>query len=290
MSTRLHVLLPVHNRREVSVRFATSLQGQTWREFRLILIDDGSTDGTAEAVRAVCPAVEVVSGAGDWWWAGALEEGCRYLAATGVADDDVVLMINDDVEIGPDFLAQVMAEFAPLRDTLLLARQIDAATGAEIDGGGGVNADLRHLRFRAARTVEEINCLPTRGLFLRWRDWQRTGGFRPKRLPHYMSDYEFTLRAWRRGLRLRVAREATLAVHTERTGRSLKNLFFSPRAERLQLLFSPRYQDNPLTWSAFVTLAVPASRRPWLWVKIWVNFLITVTRCVIRPVARDQKS
>lgn len=290
MNGEVHVLLPVHNRRDVSVSFAGALMRQTWRDFRLILIDDGSTDGTAEAVRAVCPAVEVIKGEGNWWWAGALEQGGRYLASQGIADDAVLLLINDDVEIGQDFLVRAMAEFTPRRDTLMLARQMNATTGEEIDRGGGVHADLRHLRFRAARSAEEINCLPTRGLFLRWKDWRRTGGFRPERLPHYMSDYEFTLRAARAGLALSVARDATVAVQTERTGRSLANLFAMPRAERFRLLCSPRYQDNPRTWTAFVSLTVPVSRRPWLWLKIWVNYLLTVARCVYRPVACEKRS
>lgn len=286
MSARLHILLPVHNRRATTLRLVEALQRQTWRDFALILIDDGSTDGTAAAVRAVCPTVEVITGTGEWWWAGALDQGCRWLAERGIGDDDVLLLLNDDVQIGPEFLALALAEFLPTRDTLLLARQIDAATGAEIDGGGGVSADLQHLRFVPARAAAEINCLPTRGLFLRWRDLRRAGGFRPERLPHYMSDYEFTIRAGRSGLSLRVARAATVAVHTERTGRALANLFESGRAERFRLLFSQRYKDNPATWSAFVALVAAPGRRLFLWCKIWGNFLIAAIRCVYEPVRR----
>ncbi len=288
MNAPLHILLPVHNRRVTTVRFVEALRGQTWRAFRLVLIDDGSSDGTADAVRALWPAVDVVTGDGHWWWAGALDQGCRRLAATSVADADVVLLINDDVELAPDFLARALAEFTPLRDTLLLARQVDAATGAELDFGGGVRADLKHLRFAAARSPEEINCLPTRGLFLRWGDLQRAGGFRPERLPHYLSDYEFTLRAARRGLALRVARDAVVRVRTDSTGRSLANLHRERRRDRFRLLFSPRFKDNPLTWSAFVALAVPWPRRPWLWLKVWLHFLVVAARCVYRPVAEDE--
>lgn len=288
MNARLHILLPVHNRLVTTRRFVEALRGQTWRGFRLVLIDDGSTDGTAAAVRVAWPDVEVVTGDGSWWWAGSLERGCQHLASTGVADEDVLLLINDDVELGPAFLERALAELAPLRDTLLLARQMDAATGAEIDHGGGVHADLAQLRFSAARTAAEINCLPTRGLFLRWRDLRRAGGFRPQRLPHYLSDYEFTLRAARQGLNLWVAREAGLRVHTEQTGHSLANLFCNRRAGRFRLLFSPRFKDNPITWSAFVSLAVPPGRRPFLWLKIWLNFLLTVARCLYKPIQRAE--
>jgi GT2 family glycosyltransferase len=281
---RLFILLPVHNRRETTVRFVESLGRQTWQDFKLILIDDGSTDGTALAVRKLRQDVVVISGTGSWWWAGSLDQGCRHLARTGVVDGDVLLLINDDVEIGPDFLAHALAELADQPDTLLLARQTDAATGEEIDHGGGVKADLAQMRFAAAERPDEINCLPTRGLFLRWRDFQRTGGFCPQSLPHYLSDYEFTIRAGRHGLRLAVARTAALGVRPEQSGRSLKNLFSAPRARRFRLIFSRRYKDNPVTWSAFVWRVAAPARKPYLWLKIWTHFLVTATRALFRPV------
>jgi GT2 family glycosyltransferase len=285
---RMFILLPVHNRRETTCRFVEALNRQTWQGFRLVLLDDGSTDGTAAAVRALRPATEILTGSGGWWWAGALAAGCRHLQRSGVGGDDVLLLINDDVVIGADFLARALDEFGPLRDALLLARQVDADTGAEIDHGGGIHADVRRLRFSAARKAEEINCLPTRGLFLRWRDLLRAGGFRPGNLPHYLSDYEFTLRAYRAGLLLRVARSTMIGVKLDQSGRSLANLFTEPRASRFALLFSHRYKDNPVTWSTFVWLASPPAWRPYLWLKIWTSFLVTAMRCLIRPVERPQ--
>jgi GT2 family glycosyltransferase len=284
MSARLFILLPVHNRREITVRLVEALSRQTRRDFQLLLIDDGSSDGTADAVRAVWPATVVITGTGDWWWAGSLDQGCRHLRQAGVAADDVLLLMNDDVVIAPDFLIQGLAELADRPDTLLLARQVDAATGAEIDHGGGVKADLRELRFVAASRPEEINCLPTRGLFLRWRDLERAGGFRPGSLPHYLSDYEFTIRAQKNGLRLAVARTAALGVRMDQSGRSIANLFAAPRAQRFGLIFSPRFKDNPVTWSAFVWLAASPARKPYLWLKIWVHFLVVATQALFRPV------
>jgi GT2 family glycosyltransferase len=288
MPERLHSLLPVHNRRETTVAFVEALNRQTWQGFHLVLIDDGSTDGTADAVKTLCPGADVIFGAGDWWWAGCLDQACRHLLRTGVADEDVLLLINDDVVIGPSFLEQAIAEIATLRDTLMLARQVDAATGEEIGLGGGVRADVAELRFVASRDPAEINCLPTRGLFLRWRDMCRAGGFRPEKLPHYLSDYEFTLRAGRRGLKLRVAQTAEVGVQLERTGRSVANVFREPRVERFRLLFSRRFKDNPVTRSVFVWLAAPRTRLPYLWLKIWIIFLITAIRCVYMPVERAE--
>jgi GT2 family glycosyltransferase len=289
MMAQLYILLPVHNRRAVTVRFAEALARQTWREFTLILIDDGSSDGTADAVRAVWPETVVITGTGDWWWAGCLDQGCRHLIRIGVVDDDILLLMNDDVVFGPTFLEQGMAELKEMRGTLLLARQVDASSGREMSQGGGVWADLAELRFEAASDPEKINCLPTRGLFLRWQDICRAGGFRPRWLPHYLSDYEFTIRAMKKGLQLKVAHAASLGVQMDQSGRSLENLFVEPRARRIGLIFSKRFKDNPVTRSIFVGLVASPTRKPYLWIKIWVHFLVTLTRCLMVPVERVER-
>ena len=49
---KIYILLPVHNRREVTRGFVECLAAQTFSDYHLVLIDDGSTDGTAEMVQA----------------------------------------------------------------------------------------------------------------------------------------------------------------------------------------------------------------------------------------------
>ena len=47
----LYILLPVHNRREITKRFVECLKRQTLQDFQLILIDDGSTDDTVKIIK-----------------------------------------------------------------------------------------------------------------------------------------------------------------------------------------------------------------------------------------------
>jgi hypothetical protein len=47
------VIIPTYQRRELVVRAAESVLAQTYQDFELIVIDDGSTDGTDEAVAAL---------------------------------------------------------------------------------------------------------------------------------------------------------------------------------------------------------------------------------------------
>ncbi len=106
---------------------------------------------------------------------------------------------NDDVGIEPGFLAAGLAVLAEHPRACIQAMGMDKASG-ELDHGAV--ADRVRLRFRPAAEGEAPNCLSTRGLLMSLRTFAASGGFRPDRLPHYLSDYEFTLRLARRGVLL----------------------------------------------------------------------------------------
>lgn len=61
---KIYILLPVHNRCELTRHFIECLKSQTYQNFHLVLIDDGSTDGTSEMVLSNLDTVTVVRGNG----------------------------------------------------------------------------------------------------------------------------------------------------------------------------------------------------------------------------------
>ncbi|WP_223209857.1 glycosyltransferase [Picosynechococcus sp. NKBG042902] len=75
----LYILLPVHNRYSITQHFIRHLQRQTFQDYHLVLLDDGSTDGTATMVEASIPNLTIIQGTGDWWWAGSLHQGYLWL-------------------------------------------------------------------------------------------------------------------------------------------------------------------------------------------------------------------
>ena len=83
MKECIYILLPVHNRREITGDFIDCLEAQTWQHYHLVLIDDGSTDGTEQMVRERVENLTVIRGNGDWWWAGCLQQGFNFLKKEG---------------------------------------------------------------------------------------------------------------------------------------------------------------------------------------------------------------
>jgi GT2 family glycosyltransferase len=278
---RTFVIVPVHNRRDVTERFVHSLAAQTDRDFHVILVDDGSTDGTAEMVTATFPDATVIRGNGHWWWAGSLQQARRWLLQQPSTPGDVVLIANDDTTFGPEFLAAGRAALLRHPRSLLLAEPISAQTGEST--GIGATVDWSKLSFKAAATVAESKVFPTRGLFLRLQDFLGLGGFHTVLLPHYLSDYEFTLRAARRGFALRADPSVRLVMDEDTTGIRERDLT-NPWAY-LRSVLTIKATKNPIYWTTFVLLAAP--RRyvlSSLW-RVWRRFGGGLVRSALgRPV------
>ena len=276
MSGKVFILLPVHNRRAITERFIDSILLQTYTNYQLILIDDGSSDGTADMVRDKLPSrkLEVIKGDGDWWWAGSLQQGINWLKNHDACSSDVVLMINDDVTFPRNFLRNGVAFIRKHPDTLLLSRYFDEQTGKVIESG--VAADWSRLKFPVAACQEEINCLSTRGLFLTFDALLRMGRLHPFLLPHYCSDYEYTMRSGRRGLKMRTVQNVYLVPDFLATG--VRDGVGGSLVDQLRTMFSKRCAYNPVYWTSFILLSCPVR---WVLpniVRVWVSAVKRLVR------------
>jgi GT2 family glycosyltransferase len=266
---RCYILLPVHNRRNITKNFIECLKSQTYQNYKLILIDDGSTDGTAQMVESQISKLKIITGKGNWWWAGGLQQGIDWLKANSLDSKDVVLMINDDVLVKPDFLEIAISLLQKMPNTLLQAQCYSTQTDQCLDVG--VKVDFNTFTFNKAKLSQEINCLSTRGLFMRWQDLQNTGDFYPRLLPHYLSDYEFTMRSHRKGFTLRTHPDLKLWLNEETTG-------FHPNGKLrfksiLRRYFSRHSSANKIDWTMFILLAFPKDKILINLGRVWINGL-----------------
>lgn len=107
LTIRVVAVAAAHNRRDLTVRWVRSLLAadRTGLDLHVVVVDDGSTDGTAEAVRAVLPTAEVVPADGSLYYARGTNLGLRHALAHR---PDYVLVANDDTELAPDCLQHLV--------------------------------------------------------------------------------------------------------------------------------------------------------------------------------------
>lgn len=99
---QIATLLTCHNRCATTISCLEALSAQCLPqdlELTTYLVDDGCTDGTAEAVMRRFPEVHVIPGDGNLYWSGGMRLAWR--AASAACDYDGYLWLNDDVELTP---------------------------------------------------------------------------------------------------------------------------------------------------------------------------------------------
>lgn len=114
MKTNTAVLMTCHNRREKTLEcltqlFKNELKLPANHEIEVFLVDDGSIDGTGDAVRSKFPAVHVIEGTGNLFW----NQGMRLAWKTAVNNCkyDFYLWLNDDTTLDQNALLKILNNY-----------------------------------------------------------------------------------------------------------------------------------------------------------------------------------
>ena len=202
---RLAVLLTCFNRRETTLECLDALAAQRGPDdvaVRVYLTDDGSSDGTADAVRAAHPDATVLAGDGSLFWAGGMHLAFGRAMADG---HDLYLWLNDDTRLDDDALRRLVdasdalaaAEGAPV---VVAGATRDPASGATTYGGVRRGRGAKAVAFSrveppalgdAPRRCDTVNgnCVLIPDAVA------RAVGNVDDAFRHYLADFDYGLRA-----------------------------------------------------------------------------------------------
>lgn len=270
----IYVVTPVHNRREITRNFLECLRRQTYRPFEVVIVDDGSTDGTDLLVRDVFPEVRLLRGDGTLWWSGSMNVGLEYVLGRAGGDDHV-LIINDDLEVDPQYLDRLAYFAAHHPDALIGSVVVDIENPDTIwDGGRRMNwITAKHrvmhqgnaLSTFPSATYFSVDQLTGRGILVPVRVFRDVGLYDTEHFRH-RGDTEFPVRANRAGYELLVYYGACVRSHvdlthvSERSARyrlaDFRRYFFDFRSSgwiKFRFYFALKTATSPLQFIAFLT-------------------------------------
>jgi GT2 family glycosyltransferase len=103
MSARVTLAVLTYDGRELLDRAMPSIVGQDFADRRVLVIDNGSSDGTAEHVASAWPEVDVLRIERNDGVSAGLNRGLD------AADGEFVAILNNDIELAPDWLSRLVA-------------------------------------------------------------------------------------------------------------------------------------------------------------------------------------
>ena len=225
-SPTIYIIIPVHNRLNATRECLEALRCQTYKRFEIVLIDDGSTDGTADHVKNKYPEVTVLGGDGNLWWTGATNLGVRH-ALEYCRDDDYILTLNNDTVLPSGYLETMMSLAKSAPRTLIgsIARDYNHPD-IVIDEGLRINwysakfSKMKVLTEKGVDSFYSVSVLPGRGTLIPISVFRKIGLYDAENFPHYGADYDFSLRADEIGYRLLLNPSCYLYSKTQMTGLS----------------------------------------------------------------------
>ncbi|MEU9173149.1 glycosyltransferase family 2 protein [Streptomyces sp. NPDC048420] len=288
--TTVVALMTCHNRREKTTGCLRSLRRQNAPgvSLRVVLIDDGSTDGTAGAAQEVWPGIHVVRGDGSLFWA-------RGMAAAEAAASayDFLLWLNDDVVLDDGALSRMLTThraLAEVREEAIVVGAVrDPSSGVLTYSGVRRTSWLHPTRFAPvvpgdtpvpADTMHGNVVLVPRCVAARVGPIDGVFG-------HGMADFDYGLRARELGVRIRVA-PGTLGTCARNSPNGSWRDPTLPIRQRLRLMRAPKGLP-PRSWLRFTRRhAGPMWLMYWLspYARILAGAVVTRIRHGARGVVR----
>jgi hypothetical protein len=186
-----------------------SVTQMTYPNFKVMVVDNGSTDGSQQVVRSRYPEMDLIENEKNLGFGGGNNVGIRCALQHGA---DWVLLLNNDILVDPSLLTELMQAAAGDSKMGILGPKIyyQAEPNKLWYAGGQINYFTGIISHRGIRKedhgqydrTEETDYVTGCALLIQREVLQEIGLFDPVYYPAYAEDADLCVRAQRAGYRI----------------------------------------------------------------------------------------
>jgi len=274
---RLFIVTPVYNGLRDTLTLMRTLLPMAPPSTKIIVVDNGSSDGTPDILAAEYPEIILLHGNENLLWTGAINIGIRYALKEGA---EHILFLNNDSLLHPLFLKELMIGAEKYPDAIISPKILSAEEpwrvwymGGRIDWAKGKQWILGHNTMDDMRweTPLEVDWLVGMAMLVPTTIFHHGIWPDEEAFPHYTSDSDFSIRAKQAGYRLLIWPESRIYNKVKSSGIVEKFLLevepFS-FSRFIQMLTSNRSSAAFCTFGKFVVRHAPV----WSWPLTFIRF------------------
>jgi len=210
----INIIIPVFNRLNETKKIISNLRVQkSAEEIKILIIDDGSNDGTAEWLNSQ-EDLFFLRGNGKLLWGGAINLGLNYIIKNHPCDE-WILLINNDVEVKKNYvdnLLKIAKENYPAAVGSIVKNKKNEiiSLGPKIDP---LQLQVKEIYKKDKVLYEEniiknVDALSGRGVIYPLKSIIEAKGLNSKIFPHYFGDYSLSMKIKKKGYNLITSMEA----------------------------------------------------------------------------------
>lgn len=99
---KVTIIIPNYNGKHFMEPCLASLNEQTCRDFKILIVDNASTDGSLEYMEQTYPDIEVLALDSNYGFSRAVNEGIRH------ADTPYVILLNNDTTVDSRYVEEMI--------------------------------------------------------------------------------------------------------------------------------------------------------------------------------------
>jgi GT2 family glycosyltransferase len=232
MPRKISIIIPIHNSIEYTKNALRDLYSSlkkvsdpAW-QFEVVVVDDGSDDGSGAWIKDQYPDVHLCQGNGELWWSGSVNLGMDY--AIGELGSDFIIWWNNDIYPAVDYFTNLLTVLSDHTDPVVLGSKIYVAGSPDHvwSYGGYFHRRWGHS-FMVGNSVadgpefsqpKEVDWLAGMGTIIPGMIVNKVGRLNDADFPQYHGDIDYTYRAKLAGYKVQVRPELKIWNYTEHSG------------------------------------------------------------------------
>ncbi len=231
------IVIPVHNRKELTLHCLKQLREIVSDNFRfnVIVVDDGSSDGTEDAIINAYPEVVLLKGNGTLWWAGGVNMGFRYAIDNNY---DFVYTLNDDIAL-TKYTLQKLYKSVTIKHAVYVSIGLDPENDVITSSGFLINGYLKKMRpimkgvpyKNITPQILSVDALSSMSTLIPIDIIKDVGFYDESRFPHNYSDIDYSIRIKRKLYPLFVDQNSI--IYTKGSGSNFHHMLLTMKSSEI---------------------------------------------------------